>query len=166
MLSEGFVAEERDGGATAEQLRFAPRKPGVYLAAPWYVEHVRRLLEERYGPAAAQLGLRVHTAVDVQLQNAAEQALAQGLRDLEKREGFRGPVTHLEGKEIAAYWKKQAETRPADETHRNAVVVAVRPDRLEVRTGWETGVVPSEGLMWNGKRMAPSTFRIGDVAAT
>jgi len=166
MLTEGFITKEQWETATAEQLRFAARKPGVYLAAPWYVEHVRRLLEDRYGPAAAQLGLRVHTAVDVQLQNAAEQALAQGLRDLDKRQGFRGPVTHLEGKEIAAYWKKQAESRPSDDTHRNAVVTAVRPDRLEVRTGWETGVVPAEGLMWSGKRMAPATFHIGDVVAT
>jgi penicillin-binding protein 1A len=102
----------------------------------------------------------------VRLQAAAEQALAQGLRDLDKRQGFRGPVTHLDGKEVAAYWKRQADGRPPDEAHRNVVVTAVRPDRLEVRTGWETGVVPSDGLVWNGKRLAPSTFRIGDVVAT
>jgi penicillin-binding protein 1A len=146
MLSEGFITKEQYETATAERLHFSPRKPGVYLAAPWYVEHVRRLLEDRYGPAAAQLGLRVHTAVDVHLQEAAEQALAQGLRDLDRRQGFRGPVTHLEGKEIA-------------------VVTAVRADRLEVRTGWEDGVVSLEGLVWNTKRLAPSTFHLGDVIA-
>ena len=166
MLSEGFLTREQYDAALGEPLRLAPRKPGVYLAAPWYVEHVRRLLEDRYGAAAAQLGLRVHTAVDVRLQAAAEQALAQGLRDLDKRQGFRGPVTHLEGKEVAAYWKRQAMSRPPDDTHRNVVVTAVRPDRLEVRSGWEIGVVPSEGLVWNAKRLAPTTFRIGDVVAT
>ena len=165
MLREGFVSKEQYDSAMAEQIRLAPRKPGVYLAAPWYVEHVRRLLEDRYGTAAAQLGLRVHTAVDVHLQEAAEQSLAQGLRDLDRRQGFRGPVTHLEGKEVAAYWKRQAESRPPDETHRNAVVTAVRGERLEVRTGWEQGVVPAEGLVWNSKRMPPTAFHAGDVVA-
>src|SRR5258705_1910299 len=166
MLAEGFLSREQYDAAAAETIRLSPRKPGVYMAAPWYVEHVRRLLEDRYGPAAAQLGLRVHTAVDLRLQNAAEEALQHGLRELDKRQGFRGPVTHLEGKEVAAYWKRQAESRPTDEVHRNAVVTAVRPDRLEVRTGWESGVVPADGLVWNGRRMPTTTFHIGDVVAT
>jgi penicillin-binding protein 1A len=166
MLTEGFLSREQYDAAEAETFRLSPRKPGVYMAAPWYVEHVRRLLEDRYGPAAAQLGLRVHTAVDLRLQNAAEEALEHGLRELDKRQGFRGPVTHLEGKEVAAYWKRQREGRPTDEVHRNAVVTAVRPDRLEVRTGWESGVVPADGLVWNGRRMPTTTFHIGDVVAT
>jgi penicillin-binding protein 1A len=165
MLSEGFLNREQYDAAEAEQLHFAPRKPGVYLAAPWYVEHVRRLLEDRYGSAAAQLGLRVHTAVDVRLQDAAEKALAQGLRDLDRRQGFRGPVTHLEGKEVPAYLKRQAVERAADETHRNAVILAVRGDHLDVRTAWETGTVAAEGILWNGKKLAPTTFRPGDVVA-
>src|SRR5262249_13297846 len=90
MLKEGVIDKALHAAGGAEELHFAPRRPAVYVAAPWYVEHVRRLLEERYGPAAAQLGLRVHTAVDVRLQEAAEQALAQGLRDLDRRQGFRG----------------------------------------------------------------------------
>jgi penicillin-binding protein 1A len=164
MFSEGFITREQYETAQAEELHFVPRKPGVYLAAPWYVEHVRRLLEDRYGPAAAQLGLRVHTAVDVRMQNAAESALAQGLRDLDRRQGFRGPVTHLEGKEVPAYLKRQAENRP-DDAHRNAVVLAVRADHLEVRTAWEAGTVSAEGLVWNKARLAPSKFRPGDVVA-
>jgi penicillin-binding protein 1A len=165
MLAEGFLSHEQHEAARAEELRFAPRKPGVYLAAPWYVEHVRRLLEERYGTAAAQLGLRVHTAVDLKMQDAAEKSLRSGLEELDRRQGFRGPVTHLEGKQVRAYLERQAESRPPEDPHRNAVVMAVRADRLEVRTGWETGVVPSDGLQWNKTRLPASTFRPGDVAA-
>jgi penicillin-binding protein 1A len=165
MLAEGFLSREQYDAARGEPLRFAPRKPGVYLAAPWYVEHVRRLLEDRYGPAASQLGLRVHTAVDVHMQDDAERALRTGLQDLDRRQGFRGPVTHLEGKQVPAYLKRQADTRPPDDTHRNAVVMAVRADRLDVRTGWEIGTVPAEGLWWNKTRLPASSFRLGDVVA-
>jgi penicillin-binding protein 1A len=165
MLAEGFLSSEQYEAARAEELRFAPRKPGVYLAAPWYVEHVRRLLEDRYGSAASQLGLRVHTAVDVRMQEAAERALRSGLKELDRRQGFRGPVTHLEGKQVPAYLRRQAESHPPDDPHRNAVVMAVRADRLEVRTGWETGTVPAEGLTWNKARLPASAFRLGDVVA-
>jgi len=165
MFTEGFINKEQYDAALADPPRFVPRKPGVYLAAPWYVEHVRRLLEERYGPAAAQLGLRVHTAVDLRQQEAAEQALQQGLRDLDRRQGFRGPVTHLDMKDVPHWIKRQIAARPPDDLHRNALVTAVRPDRLEVRTGGETGIVSADGLVWNKTRLAPTTFHIGDVIA-
>ncbi len=166
MLAEGFVNKDQYTVALDEQLRLASGQAGgSYLAAPWYVEHVRRLLEDRYGPAAAQLGLRVHTAVDLHQQEAAEKALQEGLRALDARQGFRGPVTHLEPKEIAGYLKKQAANRSADDPRRNAVVLAVRPDRLEVRTPWETGVVPATAMAWNKTRLSPSTFRVGDVVS-
>jgi penicillin-binding protein 1A len=165
MLKEGFIDKAQYDAARDEELHFAPRRPAVYVAAPWYVEHVRRLLEDRYGPAAAQLGLRVHTAVDVRLQEAAEHALAQGLRDLDKRQGFRGPVTHLEGKEVPKYLQQQATLHVSDDAHRNAVVLAVRPDHLEVRTAVESGTVPAEGLVWSKGKLSPTTFKPGDVIA-
>src|SRR5579883_1653649 len=95
MLEVGFLTREQYDAAIAEPLVFAPRRPATYLAAPWYVEHVRRLLEERYGGAAAQLGLRVYTAVDLELERAAEAALEAGLRELDQRQGFRGPIRHV-----------------------------------------------------------------------
>jgi penicillin-binding protein 1A len=163
MQTEGFLTKAQFQTAVGEQIRFGGRKSNVYLAAPWYVEHVRRLLEERYGPAAAQLGLRVHTAVDLRMQDMAEHALQQGLRDLDRRQGFRGPITHLEPKEVPAYLKRQAASHDPEDPHRNAVVLAVRAERLDVRTAWEAGIVGSAGLEWNGTRLAPQRFRPGDV---
>jgi penicillin-binding protein 1A len=163
MLANGFIDREQYEAALAEKLTFAPRRPGVYLAAPWYVEHVRRLLEDRYGPAAAQIGLRVHTAVDVHMQEAAEDALRGGLRDVDARQGFRGPVTHLAASEVAGYLQHQSAQHTADDPHRNAVVLAVRPDRLDVRSAWEAGTLPADQLLWNKTRLPPTRFRPGDV---
>src|SRR6266576_57647 len=97
MRENGFITPAQQTGALAEQLMFAPRRPATYLAAPWYVEHVRRLLEERYGGTAPyQLGLQVYTAVDAGMQKAAEEAVRAGLRELDARQGFRGPLRHLD----------------------------------------------------------------------
>src|SRR5947208_575101 len=90
MRENGFITPQQQAAALTEQLVFAPRRPATYLAAPWYVEHVRRLLEERYGGTAPyQLGLQVYTAVDVGMQKAAEDAVRAGLRELDARHDFR-----------------------------------------------------------------------------
>src|SRR5207247_5518932 len=92
------------GAAPPDPRPLTPHRPGTYLAAPWYVEHVRRLLEERYGGTAPyQLGLRVYTAVDLGMQRAAEAALRAGLTDLDRRQGFRGPVRHLDLRKADAF---------------------------------------------------------------
>jgi penicillin-binding protein 1A len=50
------------------------------LAAPYFVDHVRQLLERRYGTIALRaLGLRVRTTLDLRLQQAAEAAVREGL---------------------------------------------------------------------------------------
>src|SRR5437867_8423499 len=91
MRVEGFISEQQYAAARAERIVFARRRPATYLAAPWYVEHVRRLLEERYGETAPyQPGLPIPPAVDLEMERAAEEALRAGLRELDHRQGFRG----------------------------------------------------------------------------
>ena len=108
---------------------------------------MRRLLEERYGGTAPyQLGLQVHTAVDLSLQRAAEEALQEGLRELDQRQGFRGPIRHLEPDQVDAFLAQEAAARPLDAGRARAVVLDVRPQGLTVRTGWERGVLPASAL--------------------
>lgn len=164
MRAEGFISEAQYTAASREEIAIQPRRPASYLAAPWYVEHVRRLLEDRYGgTAAAQLGLRVYTAVDLEMQRLAEEALQEGLRELDRRQGYRGPVRRLDPRKIDAFLAREAALRPRDDPRPHAVVVAVRPGGLEVRTAWERGVLPAGGLVWGRSRLQPSAFAVGDV---
>ena len=75
-------------------------------AAPYFLEEVRRELEGRYG--AKQLyenGLSIQTAIDLRLQEAATQALNDGLRRIDKRRGFRKPRRNViaEGHTIESF---------------------------------------------------------------
>ena len=71
--------------ALVEPIGLASRK-GSFQAAPCFVEHVRRLLEERYGRTVLyELGLRVHTTVDLVMQVAAETVLRKGIDDVTAR---------------------------------------------------------------------------------
>ena len=161
-----FITAEEFDAASKEELVFATTRPGTYIAAPWYVEYVRRLLEDRYGgTASAQLGLRVHTAVNIDLQHAAEEALRDGLRDIERRQGYRGPIRHIEAKKIDAYLAREREMGAPDGPVRRGVVMSVKPGGLVIRTAWETGVLPTDALTWGRARLTPAHFAAGDVIA-
>jgi penicillin-binding protein 1A len=166
MREEGFITDEDLAAALDERLVFASRRPATYFAAPWYVEHVRRLLEDRYGGTAPyQLGLQVHTAVNLGLQRAAEEELRAGLRTLDRRQGFRGPMRRLASEQVAAFLAREAEERPPDPGRAHAVVLGVDADGLRVRTAWEDGRLPARELVWGGTRIPPRVFAPGDVIA-
>ena len=93
MADVGFISRGRGRrGADASRScsrRARRRRPRV---APYFLEEVRKELEARYG--AKQLyenGLTVQTALDLKLQDAANRALDEGLRRIDKRHGFRKP---------------------------------------------------------------------------
>jgi penicillin-binding protein 1A len=63
---------------------------------PFYTEHVRRYVEQKYGEEALyREGLNIYTAVNVAMQTAAREEIEKGLRELDKRQGYRGPREHL-----------------------------------------------------------------------
>jgi penicillin-binding protein 1A len=168
MRAEKFITDEEYQEALAEELDVQPRRQNAtYVAAPWYAEHVRRLLEEHFGgTAAAQLGLRVHTAVDLPLQQLAEESLQEGLRRLDGQRGFRGGIRRIPTHKIEAFLKREASRKTPDASYRHAVVTEVRRDRVIVRTPWETGELRGKGLEWRGgRRLPPSTFRPGDIVS-
>src|SRR5213592_2101602 len=69
---------------------------GSYITAPYYVEHVRRVLEEKYGEKALYaLGFQVHTALNLRMQAAAEAALRDGLQEVSAREHYDAATRHL-----------------------------------------------------------------------
>jgi penicillin-binding protein 1A len=86
-----FITMEEREQAAAEILNF--HRPGSEQAAPYFVEYVRQLLVAKYGESMVYKGgLQVVTTVNMAMQKAAEAAFAAGLRELDKRQGWRGPL--------------------------------------------------------------------------
>jgi penicillin-binding protein 1A len=74
----------------------ADRRALTNVAAPYFVETVRRHVAERYGSEELLAnGLRIYTTLDMRLQRAAEAAVRRGLEDLARRLGFAGPIARL-----------------------------------------------------------------------
>ena len=91
MLASGVITADQAETGKATPLALSP--PGGAFGAPYFVEAVRRQLEDQFGELLYTGGLRIHTAIDPVLQRTAEQALEEQIRSIEAGTygGFRGP---------------------------------------------------------------------------
>ncbi len=95
MRDVGFISPEVAEAAMKEPLKVYYRKD-FSETGPFFVETVRQILFEKLGEKAVlDEGLRVYTALDFEAQKSAEKRVEEGLRELDKRQGFRGPLKTL-----------------------------------------------------------------------
>lgn len=144
MAAEGMITPAEATLAAKEPLMLQPRK-GSFRHAPYYVEHVRRLLEARYGEQGLyQLGLRVYTALDLRLQTLAEEALLKGLRELQSRQKYSPAVRNLSPSEREAFFveqQRQLQGRPLDPQRSYDAVVIGTQNGPQVRIGEFAGTI-------------------------
>ncbi len=143
MYEAGFITREERDAAVRQPLALATRK-GSFVAAPYFVEHVRRMLEERYGRGALyDLGLRVRTTVNLNMQREAEAALRAGLDELAGRHGgYRSAFRDLEPAQREIYLAQQrlaaGESLERGQSY-EAIVTSVRKESARVQVGRFTG---------------------------
>jgi penicillin-binding protein 1A len=145
-----------------------------YTIAPYFVEEVRQFLERKYGPEAVrEKGLRVYTTLNIKTQELAEETLKRGLRNDDKRRGWRGP-----GKNILKSHLLTANGRPVtlgtyvDEDWNQPVttdklvhglVMEVKADHADVRFGSVTARITPPDFSWTKKTLPTDLFAPGDV---
>jgi penicillin-binding protein 1A len=97
MEKQGRLPSAAAAAARQEPIKVVPESKGPQSAAPfaaWFVEEVRRELEEKLGPDLYDEKLRIHTTLDAEVQRAAQEELADQLKAVERGElgRFPGPV--------------------------------------------------------------------------
>lgn len=94
MVEEGYIKEKDKENAYNQPLYLSSLKKGVG-AESYFIEYVRKYLEDKYGlDVVYKGGLKVYTTLDRTMQASAVSAVQAGLRDLDKRRGWRGPLEH------------------------------------------------------------------------
>ncbi len=83
MLQYKFITREHYEAAMAEPMPTAPyyRK----YEAPYFIELLRQQLEQKYGSELYTAGYKIHATIDLKMQHAAENALTNGVKSIEKR---------------------------------------------------------------------------------
>src|SRR5690606_8418172 len=96
MMENHFITEDQMMAAMSEPLKIYTYKDVNPETAPYYLEHLRRELIERYGEKAVyEDGLTVYIASKPYFLKAGRKAITDGLRAVDKRLGYRGPLKTL-----------------------------------------------------------------------
>lgn len=99
MAEVGFITKQEAEEAIKQPVKVFVRENYEALA-PFYVETVRlQLISILGGNQVLDKGLRVYTGLDLDKQLAAQESVVNGLKQLDKRQGFRGPILQLSTKE-------------------------------------------------------------------
>ncbi len=100
MKEEGYIKKSEMENALKKPLYLSSYRKGKE-ANEYFIDYVRRYLEEKYGVETVYKGnMKVYTTLNRQAQFYAAMALQQGLRELDKRRGWRGPIDHKDDIEV------------------------------------------------------------------
>lgn len=161
-----------DGKITAKQAVEAREEPiqlklahDVNSLAPYFVEEIRRELENRYGADQVhEEGLRVYTTLDMDLQRAANQAVLDGLATYERRHGWKGHLENVlhDGSSLTEYQNPDWQDDPEVNGYMHALVTAVIPGSATVKFGRYSATVALSDAAWTQHKL-PDILKPGDI---
>lgn len=174
MLRKDFITQAEYDAAKAEKVKIVPRGNTFLEQAPYFTEHVRRYVVEKYGEdKVLHEGLQVKTTCDLSLQHTAQEAVSNGVHDVDQRMGYRRAmeVTETLGSDDAikakraeheaamkkawAFREDPAGRVPEPETsiiedgqELPGVVLEVKKNHVLVGVGAHEGVIPIAWSDW------------------
>ena len=171
MLEEGFVTTADADAAAARPLEPSGQPTPQRSIAPYFVEDVRKVLEQKYGADALyQAGLRVQTTLDADLQRAANIAVDKGLRRVDKRRRGYRRATHnvvAEGRPLDRFttprWSQPI--APGDIVPALVTVVPPKGTRgnVRIRIGPHAIDLPPAAYAWTRRQSPVDLFTVGDL---
>jgi penicillin-binding protein 1A len=148
-----FISQEQKEKTLRIPLKIQPRESAYFSKAPYFTEFIRHQVERKYGKEKLyQEGLRIYTTLDLPLQRTAQRSVSIGLRDLDKRQGFRGPLHTLSSKEVKELLsKKKGSLTPLLDNEIFEGVILSKDDSKKAYTVWvedRKGVLPFSEMSW------------------
>jgi penicillin-binding protein 1A len=108
MVEEMYITRAEADKAMAEKLTIHPRVNTHASGASYFAEQIRRYLEENYGAETLYAeGLQVYTTMNLEMQQAAQNAVRENLLAHDRRRGYRGPLQVLSLAEEPAFLAEQ-----------------------------------------------------------
>lgn len=147
MVEEGYLTEDQSLKIYDQPLSLENLRAKEELA-PHLVDYARKYIENKYGEDVLyQGGLKVYTTIDYKLQRAAVNALGDGLRALDKRQGFRGRIGFKGLKSTPIQWGAlYVMVKPGEAF--NGQVVAVGDYFITVKARGLVGHIMQEDMAW------------------
>jgi penicillin-binding protein 1A len=156
MLEDGKITAQQATAARNQPLQLKLKHDPNSLA-PYFVEEIRRYLENKYGSDQVhEGGLRVYTALDTDLQRAANQAVLDGLAAYERRHGWRGGLENVLTKEgtLATYQHPDWDDEPEVNGYIHALATAVSPSSAALKFGRYTATLTPGDAAWTHRKIS------------
>lgn len=117
MAEVGYITKEQAKTAAEQPIKVFVREK-FEEHGPFFLETVRQLLVAQLGEEMVlDKGLKIYTSMDLTKQIAAQDSLESNLKDLDKRQGFRGALRNTtEPKEVGEFLVKSRNKLIADST--------------------------------------------------
>jgi penicillin-binding protein 1A len=180
MARYGYLPEAEAASWKTKPVPLDPYHDVFLTTEPYFAEHVRRFVLARYGQdGLMKRGLTVETTVLPVADGVAYENVDFSTRKQDKRQGWRGPVAHLEGAARATFVERQGRKYgdgPLEEGERQlAIVEEVAGGGARVRVGARRYDLPLRNLAWAAKWSktdatndnkitdARQALRVGDV---
>ncbi|MDR3087599.1 MAG: PBP1A family penicillin-binding protein [Azoarcus sp.] len=185
MLSIGYIDQAQYRQAVDEPIKTtggsAARDPSILspVHAEYVAEIARQIAVSQFGEQATQRGIKVVTTITRAEQEAAYEALRQGVMDYDRRHGYRGPEKYinlpegnLEEKTLEeAFDTVISDKAPKEQDDKSrdygdllvALVIDVSPKEVTVYRNGQTIKIGPGGLGFVGpmlKPNAPQTKRV------
>src|SRR5664279_1644207 len=156
-----------DGKITAEEAQRAKNSP-IRLnvqgepnsVAPYFVEEIRQYLEKKYGSEEVhEKGLRVYTSLNLEMQNAANLAVLDGLAAYEHRHGWKGSLLNVvaNGESLESYRHVDWDADLAPGRYIHALVTNVSPQYATLKFGRYGAELGAAEIKWT-RYTSPSQF--------
>jgi len=158
MVAEGYITPVEAEHARKTPLDLHPMKKVNNEQSAYFLEHLRIQLEQKYGEDLLYKGgLKIYTTMNADMQRVAYESLRKGLKDVDKRQGFRGPFKFLSDTEVDPFCSRIEESIDTEILKLGAtyqgVVVGFNQERGDVlvRVGERKGVLSRKNMSWAGK---------------
>ncbi|WP_413943649.1 penicillin-binding protein 1A [Bdellovibrio sp. HCB-162] len=155
MADVGYISKEEAEAAIKEPVKVYVRE-NYEEYAPFFLETVRQLLVAQLGEdMVLDKGLRIYTSLDLDKQLAAQESVLAGLKSLDKRQGYRGPLKNIsDADDIAEFLKENQKKLISDFT----------PERTILPDGKFADIVPTKNVKDSKEHpLLPPYIKINDT---
>src|SRR5690348_10410526 len=167
MEEEGKITPAEEDAAKKTPLGLHLQYPRNDLA-PYFFEDIRKYLEATYGTEAVhERGLRVYTTLNIKMQQAANQALRDGLHAYDRRHGWRGDCPNIIRDNLGKLDTYEDEDwRHAIEkgSYVTGLVLAVDDRYATIKIGSYRAILSPPDFAWTGRKKPTELLKAGDLA--
>jgi penicillin-binding protein 1A len=163
MKEAGFITDVQYDEARREEVKFYVASQKNVFGSPYYVGELRRVFLDKWRDLDLDSdGLEITTAVDSEADALAMKALRAGLREVDKRRGWRGPKARMAE---SAYLAQYSTLVPVEAEVYPAFVRSNSRGVLKVLLGNQTVSVDTNESGWAKKLLgSDDSVRFGSPA--